>query len=738
MSLVLALVLGLVPQAPVPIDPPPVGVTGIPAFRGVVVDATRGDGTIGARAETYKLEAAACGVDVMPLFGPRAPSLPIRFALDELRVGGERIAFAPAKAPRADGGDVVLDHGAVSERWRPSPRAVEQSFVLKERLDGRGVRIAIATTGALEPRRDGDDVVFDAAPWGTVRYRHFAVADARGRSVALPIGVEGRTLVLEARAADLQGLVEPLVFDPVVTAVAIDRTTSITRHPDAAIDRGSNGILVVYQEQVANNDHDVMAVRYRLDGSFEAQAAIDSTTSDSFSPSIAHDESGRMFATVWRDEDTVHEIRLRRVTSVGVTGQTTVTIAQADLNTTSFTDPGIGGSSAVGSDRFLIVWGEHGLLGAGSRVRMTSERIAGGTASIVDLDPDALCTRDIQVEVSKTAGATGHWGVVFRHRRGCASLDHDIAFAVVRADGTRAFGPTLVQSTGDGSDDHPAVASAGDDWFVVFDRDANSNGRDLIGAGYRRSGTSFTQSRAPLVLSAIEPGVTRANDQQDAAIDHDGCRYTYVYVDGATPQPRAATFALVNGASALSFSAGAVPLASSTRTHGEPSIVFTGSSTTRSFVCWTENAGTSNPDVAGVVFDATATGSATRIVSTGCGTRGIPTMALALSQPYAVLGGGIGIDATRFAGTPFLLVGVPAVTPTVLCNASVTACKLGLSTILLAVSGPSFGLLVACDPTLVGVEIAFQGLDLGASGGCNAAVIGSPFTMSDTLVVRVL
>ena len=72
---------------------------------------------------------------------------------------------------------------------------------------------------------------------------------------------------------------------------------------------------------------------------------------------------------------------------------------------------------------------------------------------------------------------------------------------------------------------------------------------------------------------------------------------------------------------------------------------------------------------------------------------------------------------------------------TPLCVAPVT-CTLG-TTLDFLVSGDTIVGNIPCDPALVGGTLYTQGADIGALGGCPAAVLGVPFELSDTIATTI-
>lgn len=51
---------------------------------------------------------------------------------------------------------------------------------------------------------------------------------------------------------------------------------------------------------------------------------------------------------------------------------------------------------------------------------------------------------------------------------------------------------------------------------------------------------------------------------------------------------------------------------------------------------------------------------------------------------------------------------------------------------------PTLAVSVPCDPTLLFVQLSFQGMSLLQCGGCPVAFVGFDFALSDTLTIRVM
>ncbi|MGE0142924.1 MAG: hypothetical protein AB7I19_00840 [Planctomycetota bacterium] len=716
-------------------------------FRGHVIDDTRGDGWVTARGETYKLEATGAEFTVVGLFGPDAPSMPVRFALRSARLGeaDANLGDPASLLRRGDGHEhsrLELNHGDVLERWRVMDRSLEQSFVFGRSVVGTGASLVIEVDTLLPILVDGDGVAFPAGDHGTIRYRDFAVTDAIGQRRSLPIRLDGRRIILAASAKQLAGMVEPIVFDPTITFVGIRLGTTRARFPDVAVDPLHRRIAVCYEEVISATDTDVMFAHLNSQGGVVTQFALDNRSVRTVRPRIASSLHGQMFAAVWRQAAGagIDRIESRRISTIDMTVQSLQTLAQAPSGRFA-TDPDIGGSVSTVDTAFLFGFGtfEDGVFPRNSEVIVGGLSRDGVRTGLRTLDSDTGCTSQPQVAVSRHGGSFGQFGVVYTHGRGCLSNQTDIAFAVVNSTTTPVFGPTLV-ATNSGADQRPDVAAIDNRWFVVFERLTGSN-NDLIGAAFRFGNGVFTRTFGPVVMSALEPGVNLALAQVNPSIDFDGCRFSYAYREGTSaPRVRTATFALASDAGSIQFSAGNEPIDGNTAdAFDTPRLAFGGEEVSRAFVAWTGGTNNTDEDVVGALIDVAADGFPPfTTLRTGCGTRGIPSKRVLLGGDLAVIGRPMTLVVDPAAGSNAILIGLVAPSPLPLCGGGVAPCLLGVDPILSAIQGNGTRVAVPCDPNLVGAPIAVQVVDFFVGGGCGAAVFGVPLTVSDTLVVRLL
>jgi hypothetical protein len=260
---------------------------------------------------------------------------------------------------------------------------------------------------------------------------------------------------------------------------------------------------------------------------------------------------------------------------------------------------------------------------------------------------------------------------------------------------------------------------------VVWENFRLTGETDLEGAVY-----DGATRLASANLSALE-NVARGEDQVNAAVDADGCRFVVAYAESF--QGSATDYDVY--ASTFHYDAGAIGLTerhvildyASTR-EDRPAIAAANSLLLRRpryLAVWDSAVGAANHDVKGAVLDAHAPTGGHASVPTGCGgltltATGVPALGIWLN--YRIAGS---------TGFPYLFIGSPM--PSLpLCP----SCALGVfpgDAILLPGLG-SFDVQVPCVPGLIGQSLAFQGASIGMAGGCPAPLT---LALTNTIVTTV-
>lgn len=94
---------------------------------------------------------------------------------------------------------------------------------------------------------------------------------------------------------------------------------------------------------------------------------------------------------------------------------------------------------------------------------------------------------------------------------------------------------------------------------------------------------------------------------------------------------------------------------------------------------------------------------------------------------------------TGHVALPFMVAGAPQDPATTLCTFLLTRrCRQGVaSPFLVTHFGSALAVQVPPSAGLVGLEIAFQGLDVLAPGACSANLFGAAFSVTDTIVATI-
>ena len=318
----------------------------------------------------YKARVTVDGLLFHALPGSELPLAPVALRLQQVQVGGSALPLRSTKLPDA-GVRCQLDHGSLIEHLDLRPEGVEQSFRF-DSLPERGelvLRLAVTTALAAEPKDGG--VRFGSGPQA-VHYGSATVLDADGQRLELPSEWHEGGLRITVPAAFVEQARLPLVVDPLMSSPATwglglgTGTNLSVAGPELAYSPITASWLMVWQVQVASNDHDAYARRF--DGAWSPLASaqgVDLTTADWGVPEIAHLAVGdewRIAAQVDTSTTTGDfDVVLRRWSAAGpvgaafVVGNGTIT---PFLNTPWLDRVAIGGDpyAGVGASRVLVAW----------------------------------------------------------------------------------------------------------------------------------------------------------------------------------------------------------------------------------------------------------------------------------------------------------------------------------------------------------------------------------------------
>ena len=682
-------------------------------FHGVWIDPDPArDGRLWCRGDRYKMSFGADGALYLPLFSSHAPRhFPLAFQL----------AGAVPVAPERVGDGFVFQRGAIEERWDLRPEGAEQSFVLYERPVGGALVIEVRTElpyGGSDPK----GLHFVAEGWGEVVYGHaFAVGDA-GQKTPLPTTFAGGAIRIELPA----DATYPLVVDPFVSTIGVASNEAFdNRNPDVAYQAASDRWCVAMEERVSLLDTDIKVRRFRGDGTlldtdyFETSGAV----ADQPAVAAATGPSSGSFLVVWREASL--DIKGRRVVASAATPLTTVTFFSGSLAFGSFgLRPDVAGSQ-VDEATFLVVYVTEAtslppqviaaLLGAGGQVTV------------------AITTGCVTPRVASTRRPNQDWAITWtRQASGC--LGGDVHLAVLNRQLGFELQPIAVTTSVFDDDRNADVAWDGDQGLIVWDRD-QGNHHDVFGRAFQRTAAGYALLGAERNLSAMEPGITLGADQRQPVIASDGTRFVVAYMEGSTPKPICATFAIDNGV--LECHEGHVPIATANLDHDDLGIAAmgtTGGALTRYFVVTDERDGSNDYDVQGLFYDGRQTGAMFTTVATGCTPINAAEPLLAVSGT-SDLGHTFQITMSGHRALPFVLAGIAANPTPLLCTVLINRqCRQGVQIpLLVSQFGSSLQVVVPPSVGLVGVTLAFQGADVLATGACGPNVFGAAFSVTDTI-----
>lgn len=700
-------------EAPVP----PAAILASAPFHGVWIDPEPArDGRFWCRGDRYKMSFGADGAQYLPLFSSHAPRhFPLAFQL----------AGAGLAAPERAGDGFVFRRGAIEERWDLRPAGAEQSFVLHERPVGGALVIEVRTElpyGGSDPK----GLHFVAEGWGEVVYCHAFAVGAAGAKTPLPTTFAAGAIRIELPA----DATYPLVVDPFVSTIGVASNEAFdNRNPDVAYAALGDRWCVVMEERVSVLDTDIKVRRFDGDGTlldtdyFETSGAI----ADQPAVAAAGDGSVGTFCVTWREQ--LVDIMARRTLSTAPVPQGARLIHDSTgaLGGSSMR-PDIAGG-AVG-DYLLVYVVEHTHLPP----RIFTARIASGSASGNGLE--SLLHTTVGCVTPTVADAVFpdlHWPIAWNEQAtGC--LGGDVKMMVVnQAQGVELQATTIAGGLFD-DDRHVDIAWNGSQGLVVWDRDQGLH-HDVFGQAFQRTVAGYSLLGSNRNLTTLEPGINASLNQEKPAIATDGVRFVVAYMEGSTPKPICATFALDNGV--LECHEGHVPIATANLDHDDLGIAAmgtTGGALTRYFVVTDERDGLNDYDVQGLFYDGRQTGAMFTTVATGCTPINAAEPLLAVSGT-SDLGHSFQLTMTGHRALPFVLAGIAANPTPLLCTVLLARqCRQGVQIpLLLSQFGSSLQVAVPPSVGLVGVTLAFQGADVLATGACGANVFGAAFSVTDTI-----
>lgn len=704
-------------------ESPPPATPAAAALSTVLVDVAGKE--VRVLAPQYKLIAGGDGVRFEPYRGGRGAPAPLTFRLAAVRRGASVLPLREAAPPELLREAMRIDHGSVHEHWLWRTGVAEQRFLVPTHPGDGDLVITLAVATDLHCVDVEPGVAFCRDDRALVHYGDVTTIDAMGRRVTTATRVVDGGLELVVPAAFCADATWPLLVDPIVAPLAVDTGSDDVRNPEVAFEPGVQRWLVVYERHQSSLDIDIIARRYTREGVLLEEVGVAIGSRESRNPTVAANTSANQFCVVWDEDRLFDRVVLGRLRNAFDTTQGAEFVIR-DANGDSNQNPAIGGSIATDADndRYLIV-SERGAASMDYTVVST-------TGTVVQTSTRSQ-TQQRRPRINK-ARATGEAWVIASEANG------DILVEAGPVNGLGALQSAPLPEF----ERQPAVAGRNGMFALTWvSEDPFTNKGRLFGRVLRLNGNVLTVGVAPLNLRTNEPGGSLSRDQSIPALSYDGRRFTVAYRERQTSgidQPFAAVFGFDNPfATSVTFHDGHVALSSVTTPHGALAMASEGDmglESVRSLIVFDRVAAGGDRDVLAVRFDGKQPGDEITVEPTGCGGAAAPQ--------YATLGStALGSSVTlqmAGPGVPLWLLGEPigASPPLVLCQGTTGSCRLGVALPLFGLSASStFSVQMPILPSFVGSQLAAQGVMLGASGGCDASLLGQPFTVGDTLVLTV-
>jgi len=453
-----------------------------------------GDGALWARGATYKARFDGSGATYVPFLGSEAPrSFPVRFALEEVLLGGQRLQLATEVEPELEGNRVSFDRGSLVELYDLETGSMEQLFWFED-LPNAGelvLRIGIESELRGAALLDGNGAFEFGNECGAVRYGEATLVDGRGRRAALETRLVEGAIEIRLSAELVQRSRLPLLVDPVISTFAVADSLTSSIGGDVAAHPRSGGACYVWQEVFSGTDNDVVSMMVDARGAAVPGSLffVDVTTQPWEWPRIAYAHGTDRFMIV------------AEAVSAGVPGVSARYRSASGLTTGQIRIDSLGEEPDVGGDtfeRFCVVEVDSG--NVWSRLySYTGEALAGWTLLS---DPSSSNSRPA-ISNSSGFGSASNLGWTVAWRRTASSQSGIWGSQLWRSGGVRLPAFPMATAT-DRVYDNPTVSTlldsaapiieylgawqsrpvAGGDWEIEY-QVFRGNGK--VGPTYRAS-----------------------------------------------------------------------------------------------------------------------------------------------------------------------------------------------------------------------------------------------------------
>jgi hypothetical protein len=629
--------------------------------------------------------------------------------LRSVTVGGSPIVFDAQPRVVREAAAVVLERGAVDERYELGLDAVEQIFDLRCARAGEVVlELELESALALRATDAGIELTNE---WGRVLYGRAFVVEGAAK---LPIATELDGAIMRLRVPATLRRGETLRIDPILQSFPQFNSNqgALYGHPDIAVLHPSGKHLLCFERFFSSRDSDIVSELHTAQGYLAGSfAAIEVTTAYHDGPRAAAVKVAERFLVVSQRQISSsssfdYEVWGRALD--GSTGQPATNLVQlSDLSpTASDLNPDVGGDAGLGlgPHPWCVSW-----------IRQNSATDADVLVRVFDANLNAIALQPTvvanlpdaafaNVAVSSSNGngiwSAPRWALVYELRT--TTTNRDLHGATVDLNGQ-------ILTPSGGLDSFPAD---------TISPCVSSPATDLAIPGGPHFLVTFTdasaqEARARLLSATLRAAISPPNLTRSFGLgafsvqcETDGCRFAIV--SRSTSGSSVATF----GATTSGFFVVEAPQ------------VLPGTSSSPR-ICGARSGAGERADY-GVAYQDTASGSIVRWALyegrragagftrrlLGCGGLGIQEG----GQPY--LGARLELELSNLgAFTGGFLLGVPMPGSPILC----ASCPLGVDP-----SGPlvsffgsaSFALRVPCDYGIVGTSLSIQGFAL-TGGPCS-------------------
>ncbi|MBL8898550.1 MAG: hypothetical protein JNM84_13015 [Planctomycetes bacterium] len=736
----------------------PLVIPSFPAFEHLLFD-TDESGAIWVRGSNWKASFDERGATFVPFFGSRAPrSFPISFELAEAQIGGAHLPLDRAGSARREGACIATDRGPLTEIYRLSLDAIEQRFVLEERMGAGALEIAIAVSTELSWRALADGGFAFENEHGAVHYGRAEAFDADGRRTRVQSAWKDGRIVLSVPAEFVAAATYPLTVDPIVAAMTLGNpqipgsANNLWSNADIAYDAGTDLYVFAMEHAYSATDHDIYVHAFDSSGApLGRYETIDYTTSKWTEPKIASNRlTGSFLVVAERTLSGGATVIAGRMVpgAVPLVPQPVFQISGAEGGR----NPDVGGDPGVmAPTHFCVCWegGFNGFSNIYYNVVQTNGTLMLPQSVLLGFAPTV--TFDTRPSISKSNGngssGTQTWIIVFE--RVAPGGDKDIYGAMIHWDGAIVDQGFAIDTT-PASTTAPAVSSPTDDvggvrkWMVVHQatqgRPPFSNLHEDLHAKVYYGTSPQPVPAISSSLSSIFPSAPFTYDELDPCVDTDGCRFVvgfteYVspfYFDQGTP-----CLVTLHTEYDISIAQTEYPVALSSNPGVDGRLQITsnysgGGARHRYLATWdAENTGNGHTTIEATLWDglsdAVSAGASSyfNVAVPGCG--GLTLQATGLPA----LADSFTLTLSNVQSVPFLLIGF-SMPPLELCS----GCWLGIDPFsATTLQTDTLTVNVPCIGELVNQQFAFQGVDFGLGSGCPGAV---SFSLSEEIIVTIL